>query len=56
MIGTRAHGRSRVYKYYTCFTRVRYDSGRCSASRLDADAAEEAVITARAAFYRDSTT
>jgi hypothetical protein len=53
MIGTRAHGRSRVYRYYTCFTRARYDSGRCHASRLDADAAEHAVVTALASFYRD---
>jgi site-specific DNA recombinase len=53
MIGTRAHGRSRVYRYYTCFTRARYDTARCPASRLDADAVEEAVITALASFYRD---
>ncbi len=48
-----ARGRSRAYRYYTCFTRVRYDSGRCSASRLDADAVEEAVVAALASFYRD---
>jgi site-specific DNA recombinase len=53
MIGTRAHGRSRVYRYYTCFTRARYDAGLCHASRLDADAVEHAVITALADFYRD---
>ena len=53
MIGTRAHGRSRAYRYYTCFTRARYDSGRCRASRLDADAVEHAVIAALASFYRD---
>jgi len=53
MIGTRAHGRSRVYRYYTCFTRARYDTARCHASRLDADAVEHAVITALASFYRD---
>jgi site-specific DNA recombinase len=53
MIGTRAHGRSRVYRYYTCFTRARYDSGHCHASRLDADAVEHAVIAALADFYRD---
>ena len=53
MIGTRAHGRSRVYRYYTCFTRVRYDTGRCHANRLDADAAEHAVITALTTFYRE---
>ena len=53
MIGTRAHGRSRVYRYYTCFTRFRYDTAGCHASRLDADAVEHAVITALADFYRD---
>ncbi len=53
MIGTRAHGRSRVYRHYTCFTRARYDSARCHASRLDADAVEHAVITALAGFSRD---
>jgi site-specific DNA recombinase len=52
MIGTRAHGRSRVYRYYTCFTRIRYDISRCAASRMDADAVEEAVIAALAGFYR----
>jgi site-specific DNA recombinase len=44
MIGTRAHGRSRVYRYYTCFTRLRYEAARCDAARLDADAVEDAVI------------
>ena len=53
MIGTRAHGRSRVYRYYTCFTRAQYDSGRCPAARLDSDAVEHAVIGALASFYRD---
>jgi site-specific DNA recombinase len=52
MIGTRAHGRSRVYRYYSCFTRVRYDTARCSAARLGADAVEHAVTTALTGFYR----
>ncbi len=52
MIGTRAHGRSRVYRYYTCFTRIRYDTSRCAASRMDADAVEEAVVAALTNFYR----
>lgn len=29
MTGTKAHGRSRVYRYYTCLTRLRYDTARC---------------------------
>ncbi len=53
MIGTRAHGRSRVYRYYTCFTRIRYDTSRCAASRMDADAVEDAVIAALACFYHN---
>ena len=52
MIGTRAHGRSRVYRYYTCFTRLRYEAARCDAARLDADVVEDAVIAALAGFYR----
>ncbi len=52
MIGTRAHSRSRVYRYYACFTRIRYDTSRCAASRMGADAVEEAVIAALAGFYR----
>jgi site-specific DNA recombinase len=52
MIGTRAHGRSRVYRYYTCFTRIRYDTSGCAASRMDADAVEEAAIATLASFYR----
>jgi site-specific DNA recombinase len=52
MIGTGAHGRSRVYQSYTCFTRIRYDTSRCAASRMDADAVEEAVIAALASFDR----
>jgi site-specific DNA recombinase len=53
MIGTRAHGRTKVYRYYTCFTRARYDTKRCNAARLDADAAEHAILTSLAGFYRD---
>ncbi len=34
-------------------TRVRYDTGRCNASRLDADAVEQAVVGALAGFYRN---
>ncbi|MGM7644438.1 zinc ribbon domain-containing protein [Nocardia sp. JW2] len=30
MIGTRATGRSRSYRYYTCFNRARYDSDKCA--------------------------
>jgi site-specific DNA recombinase len=53
MLGTRAHGKTRVYRYYSCYRRARYDSATCGASRLDADAIEQAVTAALAAFYRD---
>jgi hypothetical protein len=46
VIGTRAHGRSHVYRHYTCYARARYETSRCSASRTDADAgAAVRVIT-----------
>jgi site-specific DNA recombinase len=53
MIGTRAHGKNKVYRYYTCFNRTRYDSTKCDGHRLNADAVEAAVLAALAAFYRD---
>ena len=53
MIGTRATGRNRTYRYYTCFTRARYDSDACDAPRLDADAVDTAVLDALARFYTD---
>ena len=51
-IGTRATGRSRTYRYYTCHTRNRYDSNACDAPRLDADAVDTAVLHALATCYR----
>ncbi len=53
MIGTRATGKNKVYRYYTCFTRSRYDTAKCDGHRLNADAVEEAVLAALAGFYRD---
>jgi len=46
MIGTRAHGKNKVYRYYTCFTRARYDTSQCDATRINADAVEAAVHAA----------
>jgi site-specific DNA recombinase len=37
-IGTNAYGRSRTYRYYTCWTRNRYGVDHCDAPRIDADA------------------
>jgi site-specific DNA recombinase len=53
MLGTRATGRSRTYRYYTCFTRARYDTATCDAPRLNADAVDAAVLDALDGFYRD---
>lgn len=53
MIGTRAHGKTKVYRYYTCHTRNRYDRTRCNSYRLNADEVETAVLDALARFYRD---
>ena len=53
MIGARAHGKTKVYRYYTCFTRLRYDTNKCDAPRINADAIEPAVLNALASFYRD---
>ena len=53
MLGTRATGRSRTYRYYTCFTRARYDTATCDAPRLNADAVDTAVLDALASFYRN---
>ena len=53
MIGTAATGRSRSYRYYTCFARGRYGNHTCTAPRLDAAAVDHAVLAAMARFYRD---
>jgi site-specific DNA recombinase len=54
MIGTRATGRTRTYRYYTCFTRGRYNTAACHAARIDADAADTAILHALAGFYARS--
>ena len=52
MLGTRAHSKTRVYRYYSCYRRTRYDTSTCGAQRIDADAIEDAVTDALASFYR----
>ncbi len=54
LIGTRANGRNRTYRYYTCHTRNRYNRNKCDAPRLDADEVDTAVLKALASFYRDN--
>ena len=51
MIGTRATGRHRTYRYYTCFTLARYNASKCDFTRLNADALDTAVLDALASFY-----
>jgi site-specific DNA recombinase len=50
-IGTSATGRNRTYRYYTCFSRVRYGTHGCQAVRLPADETDAAVLHALQAFY-----
>jgi site-specific DNA recombinase len=50
-IGTAARGRSRTYRYYTCFSGNRYGSAGCTGTRLDADALDTAVLDALVTFY-----
>ncbi len=52
MLGPRAHGKTRVYRYYSCYRRTRYDTTACGGQRIDADAIEDAVTGALAGFYR----
>ncbi len=52
MLGTRAHGKTRVYRYYSCYRRTRYDTSTCGGQRIDADAIEDAVTGTLASFYR----
>lgn len=50
-IGTSAQGRSRTYRYYTCFSRVRYGSHGCDAPRLPAEQIDQAVFAALLDLY-----
>lgn len=52
MIGTRATGRNRTYRYYTCWNLARYDANKCDFKRLNADAVDAAVLDALTGFYR----
>ncbi|HYS35256.1 MAG TPA: recombinase family protein [Pseudonocardiaceae bacterium] len=50
-VGTNAVGRSRTYRYYTCWTRSRYGVDHCAAPRIDADALDAMVLDAVRDFY-----
>ncbi len=57
MVGSRSHGRNKkIYRYYFCHNRNRYGTEKCDGYRIDADAAETAVLHALTAFYRDNDT
>jgi site-specific DNA recombinase len=47
---TRAHGKTRVYRYYTCYRRTRYDATACGGQRIDADEIQRAITGALAGF------
>jgi site-specific DNA recombinase len=51
-VGTAATGKKRRYRYYTCFSRTRYGRAGCTASRIDADLIDEAVIQAMLGFFQ----
>ena len=45
MVGSAANGRSRRYRYYTCFNRHRYGkTNGCTAERIPADALEQQLL------------
>ncbi|MEV6969256.1 recombinase family protein [Hamadaea sp. NPDC051192] len=53
-IGTSAQGRSRTYRYYSCFSRVRYGGHGCDSPRVPAKELDEAVFDALLALYADT--
>jgi site-specific DNA recombinase len=54
-VGTAATGRNRTYRYYTRFSRSRYSTHGCQATRLPADTLETAVLGALTDFYTSPT-
>jgi site-specific DNA recombinase len=54
-VGTSARGKTRRYRYYTCFSRTRYGTAGCPAGRIDADALDTAVLTAIAHTFTSRT-
>ncbi|WP_092787164.1 recombinase family protein, partial [Actinokineospora terrae] len=51
-IGTRATGRTKTYRYYTCWTRSRYGTDACPSPRLDADQIDSTLLDSMATFFR----
>ncbi|MCS7484642.1 recombinase family protein [Umezawaea endophytica] len=52
MVGTRATGKTKTYRYYTCVTRQKYGTDTCDMERINADALDQAVLGAVSSFYR----
>ena len=52
-IGTNAHGRGGVYRYYTCYSRQRHGIARCDQERIPAEPVEEAIVTEALAALDD---
>ncbi|GAA0905015.1 hypothetical protein Vau01_066260 [Virgisporangium aurantiacum] len=50
-VGTNAYGRSRTYRYYTCWTRSRYGVDHCAAPRIDSDTLDATVLYAVQDFF-----
>ncbi len=53
-LGNAATGNKYRYRYYTCYSRLRYGKKTCSADRLPADQLEEAVVQALLDTYERS--
>jgi hypothetical protein len=43
-VGTAAHGKAGIYRYYTCYARQRHGTARCDQERIPADPLEEAIV------------
>jgi site-specific DNA recombinase len=54
-VGTSARGKTRRYRYYTCFSRTRYGAAGCPAGRIDADDLDTAVLTSIANTFTSRT-
>ena len=50
-VGASASGKLRRYRYYTCFSRVRYGRSGCQSPRIDADLLDPAVTAALVDFF-----
>ncbi|WP_325051076.1 recombinase family protein [Lentzea atacamensis] len=51
MIGTRATGKTKTYRYYTCMKRLKYGKDSCDQDRINADALDQAILDSVASFY-----